>query len=148
MENLLIFKDFEIYPLELLSTGNIHNNQAYLESKINLNFPKNKKYFNLLKYELNQCFYNFNKQRYNVCKMINNLYNKIKQIIYSIENEKIFNFPTLRKREYPMLIEGQNNNYVIKDEDFSVLIIEYENKIEFEYIKEIGFYDGFIEFCD
>ena len=144
LENLSIFKDFKINLLELLSSGNRYSNKAYLDIKISLNFPKNKKYFNLLKYELNKSFYKFCKQRYNVCKMMNNLYNKIKQIIFEIGKEKIFIFPNFKKRE---LIEEQNKNSVIKDEDFSVLIIEYENKVEFEHIKDIGFYEDFIEFC-
>ena len=101
----------------------------------------------MLKYELNKSFYEFYKQGYNFCKMLNNLYNKIKQIIFIIENGKIFQFPTLRNREYPMLIEKQSKNTEIKNEDYSVLIIEFEYKIEIEHTKEIDFFDNFIEFC-
>ena len=148
LENLLIFKDFNINPLELLSSGNTYNKfKAGLEFKININFPNNTKYFKWLKYELNKSFYKFYKEGYNVFKMLNNLYDRIKQIIFVIENDRIYQFPTLRNREYPMFIEGQNKNIEMKNEDYSILIIEYGDKIEIEHIKEIGFYDSFIEFC-
>jgi hypothetical protein len=150
LENLQIFKDFNINPLELLSSGNIYNNnnnQADLECTFNFDFPKNNKYFNSLKYELNKSFYKVYKQGYNACKLLNKIYNKIKQIIFKIENDKIYKYPTLRNREYPMLIEEQNKNNEIKNEDYSILIIEYEYKVEIEHVKEIDFYDSFIEFC-
>lgn len=149
LENLQIFKDFNINPLELLSSGNIYNNnnQADLECTFSFNFPKNNKYFKSLKYELNKSFYKFYKQGYNVCKILNKIYNKIKQNIFKIENDKIYKYPTLRNGEYPMLIEEQNKNNEIKNEDYSILIIEYEYKVEIEHVKEIDFYDSFIEFC-
>lgn len=147
LKNLLIFKDFKINPLELISSRNKYSNQPDLESKICFNFPKKNKYFKMLKYELNKAFNNFYKQGYNTLKILNNLYNKVKQIIFSIENYKKYKFNTLRNREYSMLVEEQNKNTMKNNEDYSALIMEYEYKVEIEHINEIGFYNNFIEFC-
>ena len=147
LKNLLIFKDFKINPLELMSSGNKYYNQPDLESKISFNFPKKNKYFKMLKYELNKAFNNFYKQGYNTLKILNNLYNKVKQIIFSIDNYKMYKFNALRNREYSMLVEEQNKNTMKNNEDYSALIMEYEYKVEIEHINEIGFYNNFIEFC-
>ena len=128
---------------------NIENINSKLKKLINPeNFHKKIEipYLDFVKYGYGFIFYNLSENNND----IKNFYYNLKQFTFLFEIYKIYNFSfhsNLNKKKNIKLIKDKDKNSFSVEDNYNELFEDYEIKMENQHIKEISFFEEYIEFC-
>ena len=129
---------------------NIENIYSELKKLINPeNFHKKIEipYLDFVKYGYGFIFYNIFENNND----INNFYYNFKEFTFLFEIYKIYNFSfhsNLNKKKNIKLIKDKDKNSFSVEDNYNELYEDYEIKMENQHIKEISFFEDYIEFCN